>query len=106
MEISQLTITKLLVIVIDIKRKTMNGPERVYLVHRSLVQADGNETVSICRPKGQTLFVSNSYRQIKAIINYSKVERFESGKCGQPLDKVLTSTYSQSLNDAQHVSLI
>lgn len=79
MEISQLTITKLLVIVIDIKRKTMNGPERVYLVHRSLVQANGNETVSICHPNGQifstttkatTLFVSNSYRQIKAIINY------------------------------------
>ena len=79
MEISQLTITKLLVIVIDIKRKTMNGPERVYLVHRSLVQANGNETVSICRPnwqifstttKATTLFVSNSYRQIKAIINY------------------------------------
>lgn len=79
MKISQLTITKLLVIVIDIKRKTMNGPERVYLVHRSLVQANGNETVSICRPNGQifstttkalTLFVSNSYRQIKAIINY------------------------------------
>lgn len=79
MEISQLAITKLLVIVIDIKRKTMNGPERVYLVHRSLVQADSNETVSICRPNGQifstttkatTLFVSNSYRQIKAIINY------------------------------------
>lgn len=85
MEISQLTITKLLVIVIDIKRKTMNGPERVYLVHRSLVQADGNETVSICRPKGQifstatkatTLFVSNSYRQIKAIINYSESGTF------------------------------
>lgn len=79
MKISQLTITKLLVIVIDIKRKTMNGPERVYLVHRSLVQANGNETVSICCPNGQifstttkatTLFVSNSYRQIKAIINY------------------------------------
>lgn len=78
MEISQLAITKLLVIVIDIKRKTMNGPERVYLVHRSPVQADGNETVSICRPNGQistttkatTLFVSNSYRQVKAIINY------------------------------------
>lgn len=79
MKISQLTITKLLVIVIDIKRKTMNGPERVYLVHRSLVQANGNETVSICRPNGQifstttkatTLFVSNSYRQVKAIINY------------------------------------
>lgn len=79
MKISQLTTTKLLVIVIDIKRKTMNGPERVYLVHRSLVQANGNETVSICRPNGQifstttkatTLFVSNSYRQIKAIINY------------------------------------
>lgn len=79
MKISQLTITKLLVIVIDIKRKTMNGTERVYLVHRSLVQANGNKTVSICRPNGQifstttkatTLFVSNSYRQIKAIINY------------------------------------
>lgn len=79
MESSQLAITKLLVIVIDIKRETMNGPERVYLVHRSLVQANGNETVSICRPNGQifstttkatTLFVSNSYRQIKAIINY------------------------------------
>ena len=53
MESSQLAITKLLVIVIDIKRKTMNGPERVYLVHRSLVQANGNETVSICRPNGQ-----------------------------------------------------
>ena len=60
MKISQLTITKLLVIVIDIKRKTMNGPERVYLVHRSLVQANGNETVSICRPNGQ-IFSSNNF---------------------------------------------